>query len=85
MGVTKVPVILSKVFDGIITCILEDGTISTFLQEVRSASHNLHAQLKTAENSYKELVPLYDGDNQLGKMITADVNNRFTSIECQLI
>lgn len=28
---------------------------------------------------------MYEGDNQLGKMIRADVNNKFTSIECQEI
>lgn len=63
MGITKVPVVTSKVFDGMVTCILEDGTISVFMQDVRNPSRNLHAQLKTAENNFKELIPLYEGDN----------------------
>lgn len=83
MGVTKVPVLSSKVFDGIVACILDDGTISVFMQDVRNPSRNLHAQLKTAENSFKELIPLYEGDNQLGKLISGDANNKFKAIECQ--
>jgi hypothetical protein len=63
MGITKVPVVTSKVFDGMVTCILEDGTITVFMQDVRNPSRNLHAQLKTAENNFKELIPLYEGDN----------------------
>lgn len=85
MAVTKLPVVYSKVFDGLIACILEDGTISVFSHETREAGRNLHSQMKTAENSFKELIPLYEGDNQLGKLITGDVNNKFKAVECQVI
>ena len=43
IAVSKVPVIHSKVFDSILGCIMEDGTISVFMHETRDPSRNVHS------------------------------------------
>ena len=80
MAVTKTPVSYVKVDEGIVVCILEDGSICTFMQESRFGGSTFNSRLKSEEKGYKELIPLYEGDNSLGKLINVDPNNKFTCI-----